>query len=129
MWLSYICKVRKKLKIVYEFKFFKLTFNIIFSPGRFPPMIELRQYHVRRGRREEALMRDYTHALQHNPNTGAIVRTHYRIMEFKFLMIGFYHTFLDLIFQSVAWIYLFVVFRGNMQLARMNPHGNRMLST
>lgn len=92
-------------------------------------MIELRQHHVRRGRREEALMRDYTHALQHNPNTGAIVRTHYRIMEFKFLMIGFYHTFLDLIFQSVAWIYLFVVFRGNMQLARMNPHGNRMLST
>ena len=91
-------------------------------------MIELRQFQVRRGRREEALMRDYTHVLQHNPNTGAIVRAHYRIMEFKFLMNGFYQTFTNLIFWSVGWIYLFVSFRGNMQLARMNPDGNRMLN-
>ena len=90
-------------------------------------MIELRQFHVRRGRREEALMRDYTHALQHNPNTGAIVRTHYRIMEFKFLMNAFYQTFINLIFWFVGWIYLFVAYRGNMQLARVNPDARRML--
>lgn len=127
MWRCYKSKVRKKIKIVYEFKFFKLTFNIIFSPGRFPPMIELRQFHVRRNRREEALMREYTHVLQHNPNPGPIVRTHYRIMEFKFLMNAFYQTFINFIFWFVGWIYLFVTYGGNMQLARANADVLRML--
>ena len=100
---------------------------LFFSPGRFPPMIDLRQFHVRRERREEALMRDYTHVLQHNPNPGAIVRAHYRIMEFKFLMNAFYKNFINLIFWFVGWIYLFVTYGGNMQLARVNPDARRML--
>ena len=90
-------------------------------------MMNLLRYNTRRIRRDDRLMRALVHDLQLNVHVTTTKRHHYFILEMKFLFVSIFISLMDLIFYFVSYLYLFIAFRGNMQMARLNPEGNRML--